>query len=251
MILFRSFLLFSALVFAATPSAAQSSDSGSRTTSSTSPQSGSSTSSTTTTTTTTTTPSFGVITTTNSQGSTFVTSIPITIPLNTTSSTTSSAPYPTLTGYPSCGPSTTFPLHIQQADFFAHPGRVVTDCLTYAVAQANCTSITAVNCYCPSRIFPDALYTCVAGNCSTNVPSAENLAQQFCALDSVTVSFASTAAPSSSSSSSPSASKTTSTSSSSSASSNAASVSSWTADTRGWTAMVAAACGALFGAALL
>ncbi|KAH9006226.1 hypothetical protein EDB86DRAFT_697429 [Lactarius hatsudake] len=224
MILFRSFLL-SALVFAATPSAAQSSDSGIRTTSST-PRSGSSTSSTTTTT-TTTSPSFGVITTTNSQGSTFVTSIPITIPLNTTSSTTSSAPYPTLTGYPSC----------------------VTDCLTYAVAQANCTSITAVNCYCPSRIFPDALYTCVAGNCSTNVPSAENLAQQFCALDSVTVSFASTAAPSSSSS--PSASKTSSTSSSSSASSNAASVSSWTADTRGWTAVVAAACGALFGAALL
>ncbi|KAH8996878.1 hypothetical protein EDB92DRAFT_1842554 [Lactarius akahatsu] len=230
MILFRSFLLFSALVFAATPSAAQSSDSVTRTTSSTSPRSGSSTSSTTTTSTSTST-AFGIITTTNSQGSTFVASIPITIPLNTTSSTTSSAPYPTLTGYPSC----------------------VTDCLTYAVARANCTSITAVNCYCPSRIFPDALYTCVAGNCSTDVPSAENLAQQFCALDNVTVSFSSTAAPppSSSSPSSPSASAATSTSSSSSSSSNAASVSSWTSDTRGWTAMVAAACGALFGAALL
>ncbi|KAH9032585.1 hypothetical protein EDB85DRAFT_1203760 [Lactarius pseudohatsudake] len=228
MILFRSFLLFSALVFAATPSAAQSSDSGTRaTTSSTSPRSASSTSSTTTTTTTTPSPtSFGIITTTNSQGSTFVTSIPITIPLNTTSSATSSAPYPTLTGYPSC----------------------VTDCLTYAVAQANCTSITAVNCYCPSRVFPDALYTCVAGNCSTDVPSAENLAQQFCALDSVTVSFSSTAAPSPSSPSSPSASAAT---SASSTSSNAASASSWTSDTRGWAAMVAAACGALFGAALL
>ncbi|KAH9175011.1 hypothetical protein EDB89DRAFT_430381 [Lactarius sanguifluus] len=228
MILFRSFLLFSALVFAATPSAAQSSGSDTRTTTSTSPRSDSSTSSTTTTTTST---AFGIITTTNSQGSTFVTSIPITIPLNTTSSPTSSAPYPTLTGYPSC----------------------VTDCLTFAVARANCTSITAVNCYCPSRIFPDALYTCVAGNCSTNVPSAENLAQQFCALDNVTVSFSSTAAPSSpsSSSSSPSASSTTSTSSSGSAASNAASVLSWTSDTRGWTAMVAVACGALFGAALL
>ncbi|KAH9012190.1 hypothetical protein EDB84DRAFT_1569301 [Lactarius hengduanensis] len=227
MILFRSFLLFSALVFAATPSAAQSSDSGTRTTtSSTSPRSASSTSSTTTSSSPT---SFGIITTTNSQGSTFVTSIPITIPLNTTSSTTSSAPYPTLTGYPSC----------------------VTDCLTYAVAQANCTSITAVNCYCPSRVFPDALYTCVAGNCSTDVPSAENLAQQFCALDNVTVSFSSTAAPSPSSPSSPSASAATSTSSSSSSSSNAASASSWPSDTRGWAAMVAAACGALFGAALL
>ncbi|KAH9067692.1 hypothetical protein EDB87DRAFT_20862 [Lactarius vividus] len=228
MILFRSFLLFSALVSTAAPSAAQSSGSGTRTTSSTSPRSGSSTSSPTSSLTSSSTP-FGNLTTTNSLGSTFVTSIPITIPLNTSSSTTSSAPYPSLTGYPSC----------------------VTDCLTYAVAQANCTSITAVNCYCPSRIFPDALYTCVAGNCSTNVPSAESLAQQFCALDNVTVSFSSTAAPSSSSPSSPSASSTTSISSSSSTSSNAASGSSWTSDTRGWTAMVAAACGALLGAALL
>ncbi|KAI9441579.1 hypothetical protein H4582DRAFT_1933607 [Lactarius indigo] len=224
--LLRSFLLFSALAFAVTPSAAQSSDPGTRTTSSTSPRSGSSTSSSTTSSLTSSSTPFGNLTTTNSQGSTIVTSIPITIPL-TTPSTTTSAPYPSLTGYPSC----------------------VTDCLTFAVARANCTSITAVNCYCPSRIFPDALYTCVAGNCSTNVPSAENLAQQFCALDNVTVSFSSTAAPSSSSS--PSASSTTSTSSLSSTSSNAASLSSWTPDIRGWTTMVAGACGALFGAALL
>ncbi|KAI9465221.1 hypothetical protein BJY52DRAFT_672340 [Lactarius psammicola] len=224
--LFRSLFLFSTLTFAATLSAAQSSNSGTRITSSTSSRSGSSSSSTTSGSTSSST-SFGNLTTTDSQGSTFVTSIPITIPLSTTPSTTTSAPYPSLTGYPSC----------------------VTDCLTFAVARSNCTSITAVNCYCPSRIFPDALYTCVAANCSTNVPSAENLAQQFCALDNVTVSFASTAAPSTSTS--PSASSTTPTSSTNSTPSNAASTLSWTPDTRGWTAMVVAACGAFFGAALL
>src|SRR6266702_4127902 len=116
--LFLSLFLLSALVFTATPSAAQSSDSGTRTTS-TLPRSGSSSSSTTSSSTSST--PFGNITTTNSQGSTFVTSIPITIPLSTTPSTTSSAPFPSLTGYPSCGPSLVFPLPILQADSFFLP----------------------------------------------------------------------------------------------------------------------------------
>ncbi|KAF8270212.1 hypothetical protein EI94DRAFT_1723397 [Lactarius quietus] len=224
--LFRSLIVLSSvLAFAATPSAAQSSDNGTSTSSNASGSSSSFSSS-------TTSPpssSFGNLTTTNSLGSTFVTSIPITIPLNTTPTTTSSAPFPSLTGYPAC----------------------VVNCLTFAVARTNCTSITDVACYCPNPIFPNALYSCVAGNCSTNVPSAENLARQFCAVDNVTLSFSITAAPSTATSPS-SASSPTSTSSQSSSKSNAASALYWTPDTLGWTTtMVVAACSALFGAALL
>jgi len=167
---------------------------------------------------------FANFTTTNAQGSTIVTSIPITISPSMTPTTTSSAPFPSLTGYPTC----------------------VTNCLTDAVAQVNCSSITAVACYCTNATFPTTLYNCVAANCSANVPSAEKLAQQFCALDSVTLSFASTAAPSTSLPSS-----AGSTSSSSSRPSNAASTAPWMSDTRGWTGMALAACGAMFGATLL
>ena len=148
--LFRSLIvLSSALAFAAIPSAAQS-DTGTSTPSSTSSSPGNSSSSATSL--SPSSVSFGNLTTTNSQGSTIVTSIPITIPLNSTSTATSTAPFPSLTGYPPCG---AFPRIITstprpfQLNFFFSP--TVVNCLTYAVAQANCTSITAVNCYCPSQ----------------------------------------------------------------------------------------------------
>ncbi|KAI0000997.1 hypothetical protein BJV77DRAFT_254861 [Russula vinacea] len=116
-----------------------------------------------------------------------------------------------------------------------------------AVAQVNCTSITAVACYCANQTFPAALYSCVATNCSSSVPAAEALAQRFCAIDSTTLSFASTVGPSTASSSSP----TTNPFATNTNAFNAAPASPWMPDTRGWTGMALAACGAVFGAALL
>ncbi len=284
------FLLSLLPSFSPTLSSAQSPDSTPPVTTTNPPSSGSDVSSSspasTNSTASTTPTTFANITTTNSQGSTVVTSVPITVGPSTTPSTTSSAPFPSLTGYPTCGafhskpktmPSPS-PSFYARADLFLlfllfpHPhvsNYVVTNCLTDAVAQVNCSSITAVACYCtnqyvnhhlfsrvispyshPSplhqyRTFPAALYACVASNCGANVPSAENLAQRFCAIDNVTLSFASTAALSSSSPSSPSA------SSSSSTPSNAAPATAWMPDGRGWGGMALAACGAVFGAALL
>ncbi|KAI0269462.1 hypothetical protein BGY98DRAFT_307061 [Russula aff. rugulosa BPL654] len=225
--LFYTLFLFllSLLSFSPTPSFAQ--DPNTPPASTTNPPSSgsdvSSSSASTNSTTSTTPTTFANLTTTNSQGSTIVTSVPITVGPSTTPSTTSSAPFPSLSGYSTC----------------------VTNCLTDAVAQVNCSSITAVACYCTNQTFPAALYACVASNCSSNVPSAESLAQRFCAIDNVTLSFASTAALSSSSPSSSSA------SSSSSTPSNAAPTTFWMPDGRGWSGMALAACGAVFGATLL
>ncbi|KAI9452813.1 hypothetical protein F5148DRAFT_1235305 [Russula earlei] len=172
--------------------------------------------------------SFVDVTTTNAQGSTIVTSIPITVAPRSSMTLTSSAPFPSLTGYPAC----------------------VTNCLTDAVAKVNCTSVTAVACYCPNVNFPIALYSCVASTCGADIPSAESLAQQFCALDNITLSFVSTAAISTPV---PLASQTPtgSTTSPNSNTPNAALTLSWMSDTRGWTGMAFAACGAVFGAALI
>ncbi|KAN0125710.1 hypothetical protein V8E52_000917 [Russula decolorans] len=224
------FLLSLLPYFSPTPSYAQSPDSTPPATTTNSPSSGSDVSSSpasTNSTASTTPTTFANLTTTNSQGSTIVTSVPITVGPSTTPSTTSSAPFPSLTSYPTC----------------------VTNCLTDAVAQVNCSSITAVACFCTNQTFPATLYACVASNCGANVPSAENLAQRFCAIDNVTLSFASTAALSSSSPSSSSATKPL--SSSSSTQFNAAPGTVWMPDGRGWSGMALAACGAVFGAALL
>jgi hypothetical protein len=53
------------------------------------------------------TTSFANLTTTDAQGSTIVTSIPITVIQSTTPTATSSTPYPSLQGYPTCGASFT------------------------------------------------------------------------------------------------------------------------------------------------
>lgn len=230
--LFHSLFLFLSLLpyFSPILSYAQLPDSTSPVTTTSSPSSGSNVSSSpasTNSTASSTPTTFANLTTTNSQGSTIVTSVPITVGPSTTPSTTSSAPFPSLTGYPTC----------------------VTNCLTDAVAQVNCSSITAVACYCTNQTFPAALYACVASNCGANVPSAENLAQRFCSIDNVTLSFASTAALSSSSSSSPPTTKPS--SFSSSTPSNAAHAMLWMPDGRGWSGVALAACGAVFGAALL
>jgi hypothetical protein len=56
------------------------------------------------------TASFANLTTTNAQGSTIITSIPITISPSTSPTTTASTPFPSLSNYTTCGTS-----------FFHHP----------------------------------------------------------------------------------------------------------------------------------
>lgn len=81
--------------------------------------------------------------------------------LNSVSITTSStAGFPPLTGYPAC----------------------VTLCLAHAAYAANCTSVIAVDCYCSNPIFPQVLVNCTAQSCLINLYAAENLAQQYCNL---------------------------------------------------------------------
>ncbi|KAI6043517.1 hypothetical protein EDC04DRAFT_2652064 [Pisolithus marmoratus] len=85
--------------------------------------------------------------------------------LNSVSVTTSStAGFPPLTGYPAC----------------------VTLCLAHAAYAANCSSVIAVNCYCSNPIFSQALVNCTAQSCLINLYAAENLAQQYCNLAAFT-----------------------------------------------------------------
>ena len=158
--------LFSLLPsFSPTLSVAQSPTSTPLDTTSSSSSGVSSSTATTNSTTSTTATSYANLTTTNAQGSTIVTSIPITVATNTTPTSTSSTPFPSLTGYPTCGtsrprakktkgafPSLTFELKFSPFFFFSRAAnRVVINCLTEAVAQVNCTSITAVACYCSNQ----------------------------------------------------------------------------------------------------
>ncbi|EDR07896.1 uncharacterized protein LACBIDRAFT_294490 [Laccaria bicolor S238N-H82] len=89
----------------------------------------------------------------------------------TTGTPTSSAQFPSLSGYSSC---------------------------------ANCTSVVDVNCFCISTNFTQSLTGCIAQGCPAELSSAEALAQQFCNIASSkpSLSFSITSIPSSSSSSS-------------------------------------------------
>ncbi|ETW74725.1 hypothetical protein HETIRDRAFT_442683 [Heterobasidion irregulare TC 32-1] len=149
------------------------------------------------------------VTLTDASGLTTI--IPITVTPSSSAShsgsATSTASFPSLTGYSSC----------------------VVDCLTHAVSAANCSSVTDVNCFCESSVFPPSYESCVETSCASDLPSATSLANQFCAVSSpsTSISFTSpTSTPTSSGSStrpsSSTPSSTTSQSASSSASSNAA-----------------------------
>ncbi|KIO34013.1 hypothetical protein M407DRAFT_240863 [Tulasnella calospora MUT 4182] len=108
------------------------------------------------------------------------TSLPITITLNQASSSvvsdssallassTITAEYPSLSGYPIC----------------------VTQCIQSGVAQTNCTSIIETSCYCGQQLFANATAYCVAMTCPDELSDAENLAQRFCNVhSSVSLSF--------------------------------------------------------------
>ncbi|KAF8589498.1 hypothetical protein K439DRAFT_363568 [Ramaria rubella] len=101
-----------------------------------------------------------------------------------TSTSTSTAVFPTLSGVSSC----------------------VVNCLTTSVAQINCTAITDIACYCSNAIFRNNTVACVSSQCPSELSGAESLAEQFCNLVSVTLTFptpTTTSAVSRSSSSSP------------------------------------------------
>ncbi|TFK34048.1 hypothetical protein BDQ12DRAFT_690307 [Crucibulum laeve] len=101
------------------------------------------------------------------------------------STPTSSAQFPILSGFSSC----------------------VTTCLSLGVAAANCSSVTEVDCYCGKRNFTSEIVSCISQQCPTEITTAEDLSQRFCnvASSSRSLSFpptpSSTPAPSSSSSS--------------------------------------------------
>ncbi|KAK0237374.1 hypothetical protein EDD85DRAFT_607436 [Armillaria nabsnona] len=103
-------------------------------------------------------------------------------------SSTLSAELPSLSGYSTC----------------------VTNCLQLSIADANCTSVAEVNCFCGSTLFTSNLTDCVTSECSSELPTAETLAQRFCVLasTSTSLSFSVTSVSSSSTTSSASSSRT-------------------------------------------
>ncbi|KAI5119298.1 hypothetical protein M0805_008213 [Coniferiporia weirii] len=88
----------------------------------------------------------------------------------------------------------------------------VVECLDLAVSAPNCTSLTDVACYCANSSFSDTLNGCVSSNCTSELTSAENLAQQFCNLETPSVSLSFPASSTSHSASGASNSTSTSTS---------------------------------------
>ncbi|EMD32901.1 hypothetical protein CERSUDRAFT_126421 [Gelatoporia subvermispora B] len=83
-------------------------------------------------------------------------------------SPTSTASFPSLSGFSSC----------------------VDNCLSLAVSDANCTSVVDVQCFCANTTsFTQGLVSCISPQCISDLPSAEALAQSFCALASPSVSL--------------------------------------------------------------
>ncbi|KAG8757119.1 hypothetical protein FRC12_010386 [Ceratobasidium sp. 428] len=97
----------------------------------------------------------------------------ITSSANGTATETASSAVPTTTTYPSLGD--------------ASP--CVVNCMQVSVAQAGCSTITQVDCFCPSPQFRNTLVQCVASNCPSDLTSGEDLGQQFCNIVNVTVTY--------------------------------------------------------------
>jgi len=91
---------------------------------------------------------------------------------NPSVSPTSSAAYPSLSGYSPC----------------------VTNCLQLAASNGGCSSIIQTSCYCNSTNvtpFERDLVSCVGSGCPNELSSAESLAKAFCAAgnSSTSISF--------------------------------------------------------------
>ncbi|KAF8608150.1 hypothetical protein BDV93DRAFT_519214 [Ceratobasidium sp. AG-I] len=97
----------------------------------------------------------------------------LTASTNGTATASASSVTPTTTTYPSLGD--------------ASP--CVVNCLQVSIAQANCSTITQVDCYCTSERFRTGLVQCVAATCPDELTNAENLGQQFCDIISVSQTY--------------------------------------------------------------
>ncbi|QRV98278.1 CFEM domain protein [Ceratobasidium sp. AG-Ba] len=97
----------------------------------------------------------------------------LTASANGTATATTSSVTPTTTTYPSLGD--------------ASP--CVVNCLQVSTAQAGCSTITDVNCYCNNSQFRNTLVQCTASNCPNDLSSAEQLGQQFCNIVSVNITY--------------------------------------------------------------
>ncbi|KAF8883283.1 hypothetical protein BD779DRAFT_1674619 [Infundibulicybe gibba] len=82
---------------------------------------------------------------------------------------TSTAQFPSLSGVSTC----------------------VSTCLSLSIAESNCTSVVAVNCFCSNATFPALMVNCVNSGCASELSNAETLAQRFCnvATSSTSLSF--------------------------------------------------------------
>ncbi|KAF5356458.1 hypothetical protein D9757_012462 [Collybiopsis confluens] len=118
----------------------------------------------------------------NSSGSTSG-SVSVSATSSTSASSTTSADLPSLSGLSSC----------------------VGNCFLTAIAQVNCSNVTPESCYCNNTNYQPALVSCISSSCSNSseLISAENLTNQFCALasPSTSISFSITSLQFSSSSS--------------------------------------------------
>ncbi|KAG8686158.1 hypothetical protein FRC08_012716 [Ceratobasidium sp. 394] len=97
----------------------------------------------------------------------------LTASANGTATASTSSATPTTTTYPSLGD--------------ASP--CVVNCLQVSIAQADCSTITQVDCYCNNERFRNSLVQCVASNCPSDLTSAEQLGQQFCDIVSVSITY--------------------------------------------------------------
>jgi len=87
-------------------------------------------------------------------------------------SPTNTADFPSLSGYSPC----------------------VTNCLSVAVSNRGCISVTEVGCYCNQTsavLFEQDIISCAQSGCPTELGTAENLAQRFCMVgnSSTSISF--------------------------------------------------------------
>ncbi|KAE9392662.1 hypothetical protein BT96DRAFT_264289 [Gymnopus androsaceus JB14] len=81
---------------------------------------------------------------------------------------------------------------------------VVVTCVETAIAEAGCSNFVPESCYCNSLNYTSSLIFCIQSSCASELPTAEDLTQKFCALatnGTTSVSFSITSFTSASSSS--------------------------------------------------
>ncbi|KAH8088961.1 hypothetical protein BXZ70DRAFT_501642 [Cristinia sonorae] len=130
----------------------------------------------------------------------------------TTPTSTSSAEFPSLSGYSPCGEPYII-ANVRGRRVQSLTSSSVSNCLGTSVSDVGCISLVDVQCFCTNATrFTASLVGCINANCTADLGNAEKVANQFCALatPNVTLSFPSpTSSSSSSSSTSPSSTPST------------------------------------------